>query len=189
MMVDNCLLPAAYLQYGTDSSAAAMGYSSAPHHSGTYIGKACAAFWQVYLCRLCSSGCTAATTAVHIIHRSSITDTGDIPAANQCSIDRVDGDPGTADPAHATGRNGDMKLGVYTAAIAVLVAIVASSGATRGTSAFTGLAAAAGAVCVTGTARACAGSGSGRARAAAGSGAATGRTSIASAPGTGAGII
>ena len=103
-------LPAANLQYGTDSGAAAVVHSIAAYHSGTYIGEAHAGLRQINLGSLCSGGSTAAAAAVDIVHGGSVADTGDIPSRDQCGVDRVDGDPRAADLADAAGRNGYMKL-------------------------------------------------------------------------------
>ena len=210
-------LPAANLQYGTDSGAAAVVHSIAAYHSGTYIGEAHAGLRQINLGSLCSGGSTAAAAAVDIVHGGSVADTGDIPSRDQCGVDRVDGDPRAADLADAAGRNGYMKLCIGAAAItAVVAAIVAATGAgaaviAAGASAGTRTAAiiaaaavaaaSAGAAGVGSTAGTAAGTGTGRtgaAAASAGAGTATGvgaaavaaagRTSIAGAPDAGAGI-
>lgn len=157
-------LPAANLQYGTDSGAAAVVHSIAAYHSGTYIGEAHAGLRQINLGSLCSGGSTAAAAAVDIVHGGSVADTGDIPSRDQCGVDRVDGDPRAADLADAAGRNGYMKLCIGAVAVAAAItaavaAIVAATGA--GTATGVGAAAAA----------------------------AAGRTSIAGAPDAGAGII
>ena len=185
-------LPAANLQYGTDSGAAAVVHSIAAYHSGTYIGEAHAGLRQRNLGSLCSGGSTAAAAAVDIIHGGSVADTGDIPSRDQCGVDRVDGDPRAADLADAAGRNGYMKLCIGAVAVAAAItaaaaAIVAATGA--------------GAAGVGSTAEAAAGTGTGRTGAAAASAgavtatgvgaaavAAAGRTSIAGAPDAGAGI-
>ena len=185
-------LPAANLQYGTDSGAAAVVHSIAAYHSGTYIGEAHAGLRQINLGSLCSGGSTAAAAAVDIVHGGSVADTGDIPSRDQCGVDRVDGDPRAADLADAAGRNGYMKLCIGAVAVAAAItaaaaAIVAATGA--------------GAAGVGSTAEAAAGTGTGRtgaAAASAGAGTATGagaaavaaagRTSIAGAPDAGAGI-
>ena len=111
-------LPAANLQYGTDSGAAAVVHSIAAYHSGTYIGEAHAGLRQINLGSLCSGGSTAAAAAVDIVHGGSVADTGDIPSRDQCGVDRVDGDPRAADLADAAGRNGYMKLCIGAAATA-----------------------------------------------------------------------
>lgn len=185
-------LPAANLQYGTDSGAAAVVHSIAAYHSGTYIGEAHAGLRQINLGSLCSGGSTAAVAAVDIVHGGSVADTGDIPSRDQCGVDRVDGDPRAADLADAAGRNGYMKLCIGAVAVAAAItaaaaAIVAATGA--------------GAAGVGSTAETAAGTGTGRTGAAAASAgavtatgvgaaavAAAGRTSIAGAPDAGAGI-
>lgn len=198
-------LPAANLQYGTDSGAAAVVHSIAAYHSGTYIGEAHAGLRQINLGSLCSGGSTAAAAAVDIIHGGSVADTGDIPSRDQCGVDRVDGDPRAADLADAAGRNGYMKLCIGAVAVAAAItaaaaAIVAATGAgaaviAAGASAGTRTAiiaaaavaaASAGAAGVGSTAGTAAGTGTGRTGAAAV--AAAGRTSIAGAPDAGAGI-
>lgn len=121
-------LPAANLQYGTDSGAAAVVHSIAAYHSGTYIGEAHAGLRQINLGSLCSGGSTAAAAAVDIVHGGSVADTGDIPSRDQCGVDRVDGDPRAADLADAAGRNGYMKLCI--GAVAVAAAITAAAAAT-----------------------------------------------------------
>lgn len=156
-------LPAANLQYGTDSGAAAVVHSIAAYHSGTYIGEAHAGLRQINLGSLCSGGSTAAAAAVDIVHGGSVADTGDIPSRDQCGVDRVDGDPRAADLADAAGRNGYMKLCI--GAVAVAAAITAAAAA---------IVAATGAGAATGVGAAAV--------------AAAGRTSIAGAPDAGAGI-
>ena len=165
-------LPAANLQYGTDSGAAAVVHSIAAYHSGTYIGEAHAGLRQINLGSLCSGGSTAAAAAVDIVHGGSVADTGDIPSRDQCGVDRVDGDPRAADLADAAGRNGYMKLCIGAVAVAAAItaaaaAIVAATGA--------------GAAGVGSTAEAAAGTGTGRTGAAAAS---AGRTGIAGIIGT-----
>lgn len=190
-------LPAANLQYGTDSGAAAVVHSIAAYHSGTYIGEAHAGLRQINLGSLCSGGSTAAAAAVDIVHGGSVADTGDIPSRDQCGVDRVDGDPRAADLADAAGRNGYMKLCI--GAVAVAAAITAAAAAIVAAAAVA--AASAGAAGVGSTAGTAAGTGTGRtgaAAASAGAGTATGvgaaavaaagRTSIAGAPDAGAGI-
>ena len=190
-------LPAANLQYGTDSGAAAVVHSIAAYHSGTYIGEAHAGLRQINLGSLCSGGSTAAAAAVDIVHGGSVADTGDIPSRDQCGVDRVDGDPRAADLADAAGRNGYMKLCI--GAVAVAAAITAAAAAIVAAAAVA--AASAGAAGVGSTAGTTAGTGTGRtgaAAASAGAGTATGvgaaavaaagRTSIAGAPDAGAGI-
>lgn len=200
-------LPAANLQYGTDSGAAAVVHSIAAYHSGTYIGEAHAGLRQINLGSLCSGGSTAAAAAVDIVHGGSVADTGDIPSRDQCGVDRVDGDPRAADLADAAGRNGYMKLCIGAVAVAAAItaaaaAIVAATGAGAAIIAAAAVAAAAaGAAGVGSTAGTAAGTGTGRtgaAAASAGAGTATGvgaaaaaaagRTSIAGAPDAGAGI-
>lgn len=201
-------LPAANLQYGTDSGAAAVVHSIAAYHSGTYIGEAHAGLRQINLGSLCSGGSTAAAAAVDIVHGGSVADTGDIPSRDQCGVDRVDGDPRAADLADAAGRNGYTKLCIGAVAVAAAItaaaaAIVAATGAGAAIIAAAAVAAAsAGAAGVGSTAGTAAGTGTGRtgaAAASAGAGTATGvgaaavaaagRTSIAGAPDAGAGII
>lgn len=207
-------LPAANLQYGTDSGAAAVVHSIAAYHSGTYIGEAHAGLRQINLGSLCSGGSTAAAAAVDIVHGGSVADTGDIPSRDQCGVDRVDGDPRAADLADATGRNGYMKLCIGAVAVAAAItaavaatgagAAVIAAGASAGTrtAIIAAAAASAGAAGVGSTAGTAAGTGTGRtgaAAASAGAGTATGvgaaavaaagRTSIAGAPDAGAGII
>lgn len=189
-------LPAANLQYGTDSGAAAVVHSIAAYHSGTYIGEAHAGLRQINLGSLCSGGSTAAAAAVDIVHGGSVADTGDIPSRDQCGVDRVDGDPRAADLADAAGRNGYMKLCIgavavaaaITAAVAAIIAAtgagaaVIAAGASAGTrtaivAAAAVSAAAAGAAGVGSTAGTAAGTGTGRtgaAAASAGAGTATG---------------
>lgn len=181
-------LPAANLQYGTDSGAAAVVHSIAAYHSGTYIGEAHAGLRQINLGSLCSGGSTAAAAAVDIVHGGSVADTGDIPSRDQCGVDRVDGDPRAADLADAAGRNGYMKLCIGAVAVAAAItaaaaAIVAATGAgaaviAPGASAGTRTAiiaaaavaaAAAGAAGVGSTAGTAAGTGTGRTGAAAAS--------------------
>lgn len=200
-------LPAANLQYGIDSGAAAVVHSIAAYHSGTYIGEARAGLRQINLGSLCSGGSTAAAAAVDIVHGGSVADTGDIPSRDQCGVDRVDGDPRAADLADAAGRNGYMKLCIGAVAVAAAItaaaaAIVAATGAGAAIIAAAAVAAAAaGAAGVGSTAGTAAGTGTGRtgaAAASAGAGTATGvgaaavaaagRTSIAGAPDAGAGI-
>lgn len=200
-------LPAANLQYGTDSGAAAVVHSIAAYHSGTYIGEAHAGLRQINLGSLCSGGSTAAAAAVDIVHGGSVADTGDIPSRDQCGVDRVDGDPRAADLADAAGRNGYMKLCIGAVAVAAAItaaaaAIVAATGAGAAIIAAAAVAAAAaGAAGVGSTAGTAAGTGTGRTGAAAASAgavtatgvgaaaaAAAGRTSIAGAPDAGAGI-
>ena len=152
-------LPAANLQYGTDSGAAAVVHSIAAYHSGTYIGEAHAGLRQINLGSLCSGGSTAAAAAVDIVHGGSVADTGDIPSRDQCGVDRVDGDPRAADLADAAGRNGYMKLCIGAVAVAGRTGAAAAS-AGAGTATGVGAAAVA----------------------------AAGRTSIAGAPDAGAGI-
>ena len=124
-------LPAANLQYGTDSGTAAVVHSIAAYHSGTYIGEAHAGLRQINLCSLCSGGSTAAAAAVDIVHGGSVADTGDIPSRDQCGVDRVDGDPRAADLADAAGRNGYMKLCIGAVAVAAAItAAVAAAGRT-----------------------------------------------------------
>lgn len=184
-------LPAANLQYGTDSGAAAVVHSIAAYHSGTYIGEAHAGLRQINLGSLCSGGSTAAAAAVDIVHGGSVADTGDIPSRDQCGVDRVDGDPRAADLADAAGRNGYMKLCIGAVAVAAAItaavaAIVAATGAGAAIIAAAAVAAAAaGAAGVGSTAGTAAGTGTGRTGAAAAS---AGRTSIAGAPDAGAGI-
>ena len=184
-------LPAANLQYGTDSGAAAVVHSIAAYHSGTYIGEAHAGLRQINLGSLCSGGSTAAAAAVDIVHGGSVADTGDIPSRDQCGVDRVDGDPRAADLADAAGRNGYMKLCIGAVAVAAAItaaaaAIVAATGAGAAIIAAAAVAAAAaGAAGVDSTAGTAAGTGTGRTGAAAAS---AGRTSIAGAPDAGAGI-
>lgn len=201
-------LPAANLQYGTDSGAAAVVHSIAAYHSGTYIGEAHAGLRQINLGSLCSGGSTAAAAAVDIVHGGSVADTGDIPSRDQCGVDRVDGDPRAADLADAAGRNGYMKLCIGAVAVAAAItaavaAIIAATGAGAAVIAAAAVAAAAaGAAGVGSTSGTAAGTGTGRTGAAAvsaGAGTATGvgaaavaaagRTSIAGAPDAGAGII
>ena len=196
-------LPAANLQYGTDSGAAAVVHSIAAYHSGTYIGEAHAGLRQINLGSLCSGGSTAAAAAVDIVHGGSVADTGDIPSRDQCGVDRVDGDPRAADLADAAGRNGYMKLCIGAVAVAAAItAIVAATGAGAAVIAAIVAATGAGAAGVGSTAGTAAGTGTGRtgaAAASAGAGTATGvgaaavaaagRTSIAGAPDAGAGII
>ena len=190
-------LPAANLQYGTDSGAAAVVHSIAAYHSGTNIGEAHAGLRQINLGSLCSGGSTAAAAAVDIVHGGSVADTGDIPSRDQCGVDRVDGDPRAADLADAAGRNGYMKLCI--GAVAVAAAITAAAAAIVAAAAVA--AASAGAAGVGSTAGTAVGTGTGRtgaAAASAGAGTATGvgaaavaaagRTSIAGAPDAGAGI-
>lgn len=170
-------LPAANLQYGTDSGAAAVVHSIAAYHSGTYIGEAHAGLRQINLGSLCSGGSTAAAAAVDIVHGGSVADTGDIPSRDQCGVDRVDGDPRAADLADAAGRNGYMKLCIGAVAVAAAItaaaaAIVAAAG--TGTGRTGAAAASAGAGTATGVGAAAV--------------AAAGRTSIAGAPDAGAGI-
>ena len=195
-------LPAANLQYGTDSGAAAVVHSIAAYHSGTYIGEAHAGLRQINLGSLCSGGSTAAAAAVDIVHGGSVADTGDIPSRDQCGVDRVDGDPRAADLADAAGRNGYMKLCIGAVAVAAAItAIVAATGAGAAVIAAIVAATGAGAAGVGSTAGTAAGTGTGRtgaAAASAGAGTATGvgaaavaaagRTSIAGAPDAGAGI-
>lgn len=203
-------LPAANLQYGTDSGAAAVVHSIAAYHSGTYIGEAHAGLRQINLGSLCSGGSTAAAAAVDIVHGGSVADTGDIPSRDQCGVDRVDGDPRAADLADAAGRNGYMKLCIgavavaaaITAAVAAIIAATGAGAAVIAAAAVAAVAAAsAGAAGVGSTAGTAAGTGTGRTGAAAvsaGAGTATGvgaaavaaagRTSIAGAPDAGAGI-
>ena len=171
-------LPAANLQYGTDSGAAAVVHSIAAYHSGTYIGEAHAGLRQINLGSLCSGGSTAAAAAVDIVHGGSVADTGDIPSRDQCGVDRVDGDPRAADLADAAGRNGYMKLCI--GAVAAAAAGAAGVGSTAGTAAGTGTGR-------TGAAAASAGAGTATGVGAAAV-AAAGRTSIAGAPDAGAGI-
>ena len=171
-------LPAANLQYGTDSGAAAVVHSIAAYHSGTYIGEAHAGLRQINLGSLCSGGSTAAAAAVDIVHGGSVADTGDIPSRDQCGVDRVDGDPRAADLADAAGRNGYMKLCI--GAVAAAAAGAAGVGSTAGTAAGTGTGR-------TGAAAASAGAGTATGVGAAAA-AAAGRTSIAGAPDAGAGI-
>lgn len=184
-------LPAANLQYGTDSGAAAVVHSIAAYHSGTYIGEAHAGLRQINLGSLCSGGSTAAAAAVDIVHGGSVADTGDIPSRDQCGVDRVDGDPRAADLADAAGRNGYMKLCIGAVAVAAAItaaaaAIIAATGAGAAIIAAAAVAAAAaGAAGVGSTAGTAAGTGTGRTGAAAAS---AGRTSIAGAPDAGAGI-
>lgn len=173
-------LPAANLQYGTDSGAAAVVHSIAAYHSGAYIGEAHAGLRQINLGSLCSGGSTAAAAAVDIVHGGSVADTGDIPSRDQCGVDRVDGDPRAADLADAAGRNGYMKLCIGAVAVAAAItaaaaAIVAAAGPRAAIIAAAAVAAAsAEAVTATGVGAAAV--------------AAAGRTSIAGAPDTGAGI-
>ena len=196
-------LPAANLQYGTDSGAAAVVHSIAAYHSGTYIGEAHAGLRQINLGSLCSGGSTAAAAAVDIVHGGSVADTGDIPSRDQCGVDRVDGDPRAADLADAAGRNGYMKLciGAVAVAAAITAAVAAIVAATGAGAAVIAAGASAGAAGVGSTAGTAAGTGTGRtgaAAASAGAGTATGvgaaavaaagRTSIAGAPDAGAGI-
>lgn len=185
-------LPAANLQYGTDSGAAAVVHSIAAYHSGTYIGEAHAGFRQINLGSLCSGGSTAAAAAVDIVHGGSVADTGDIPSRDQCGVDRVDGDPRAADLADAAGRNGYMKLCIGAVAVAAAItaaaaAIVAATGAGAA-----GVGSTAGTAAGTGTGRTGAAAASAGAGTATGVGAAAvaaaGRTSIAGAPDAGAGI-
>lgn len=213
------VLPAANLQYGTDSGAAAVVHSIAAYHSGAYIVEVCAGLRQVNLGSLCSGGGTAAAAAVDIVHGGSIADTGDISPGNQGCVDRVDGDSRAADLADTAGGNGYMKLCisaviaavVITAVVTAVVAAIAASivaaagaGASRTASASAGTraaiaaiaaggAASTGAASAGGAAGPAAGTGTGGARTATGVGAvvitAAGRTSIASTPGTGAGIV
>ena len=176
-------LPAANLQYGTDSGAAAVVHSIAAYHSGTYIGEAHAGLRQINLGSLCSGGSTAAAAAVDIVHGGSVADTGDIPSRDQCGVDRVDGDPRAADLADAAGRNGYMKLCIGAVAVAAAItaavaAIVAATGPGAAIIAAAAVAAVAAAAAGAGTA-----TGVGAAAAAA-----AGRTSIAGAPDAGAGI-
>ena len=171
-------LPAANLQYGTDSGAAAVVHSIAAYHSGTYIGEAHAGLRQINLGSLCSGGSTAAAAAVDIVHGGSVADTGDIPSRDQCGVDRVDGDPRAADLADDAGRNGYMKLCI--GAVAAAAAGAAGVGSTAGTAAGTGTGR-------TGAAAASAGAGTATGVGAAAA-AAAGRTSIAGAPDAGAGI-
>ena len=184
-------LPAANLQYGTDSGAAAVVHSIAAYHSGTYIGEAHAGLRQINLGSLCSGGSTAAAAAVDIVHGGSVADTGDIPSRDQCGVDRVDGDPRAADLADAAGRNGYMKLCIGAVAVAAAItaaaaAIIAATGAGAAIIAAAAVAAAAaGAAGVGSTSGTAAGTGTGRTGAAAAS---AGRTSIAGAPDAGAGI-
>lgn len=197
-------LPAANLQYGTDSGTAAVVHSIAAYHSGTYIGEAHAGLRQINLGSLCSGGSTAAAAAVDIVHGGSVADTGDIPSRDQCGVDRVDGDPRAADLADAAGRNGYMKLCI--GAVAVAAAITAAVAATGAGAAVIAAGASAGTrtaiIAAAAVAAASAGTGTGRtgaAAASAGAGTATGvgaaavaaagRTSIAGAPDAGAGII
>lgn len=196
-------LPAANLQYGTDSGAAAVVHSIAAYHSGTYIGEAHAGLRQINLGSLCSGGSTAAAAAVDIVHGGSVADTGDIPSRDQCGVDRVDVDPRAADLADAAGRNGYMKLCIGAVAVAAAItaaaaAIVAATGAGAAIIAAAAVAAAAaGAAGVGSTAGTAAGTGTGRTGAAAASAgavtatgvgaaavAAAGRTSIAGIIGT-----
>ena len=206
-------LPAANLQYGIDSGAAAVVHSIAAYHSGTYIGEARAGLRQINLGSLCSGGSTAAAAAVDIVHGGSVADTGDLPSRDQCGVDRLDGDPRAADLADAAGRNGYMKLCIGAVAVAAAItaaaaAIVAAAGAGAAAGTRTAIiaaaavaAASAGAAGVGSTAGTAAGTGTGRtgaAAASAGAGTATGvgaaavaaagRTSIAGAPDAGAGI-
>lgn len=178
-------LPAANLQYGTDSGAAAVVHSIAAYHSGTYIGEAHAGLRQINLGSLCSGGSTAAAAAVDIIHGGSVADTGDIPSRDQCGVDRVDGDPRAADLADAAGRNGYMKLCIGAVAVAAAAVAAASAGAA-------GVGSTAGTAAGTGTGRTGAAAVSAGAGTATGVGAAAvaaaGRTSIAGAPDAGAGI-
>ena len=189
-------LPAANLQYGTDSGAAAVVHSIAAYHSGTYIGEAHAGLRQINLGSLCSGGSTAAAAAVDIVHGGSVADTGDIPSRDQCGVDRVDGDPRAADLADAAGRNGYMKLCIgaiavaadITAAAAAIVAATGAGAAVIAAGASAGprtaiiaaaavAAASAGAAGVGSTAGTAAGTGTGRtgaAAASAGAGTATG---------------
>ena len=185
-------LPAANLQYGTDSGAAAVVHSIAAYHSGTYIGEAHAGLRQINLGSLCSGGSTAAAAAVDIVHGGSVADTGDIPSRDQCGVDRVDGDPRAADLADAAGRNGYMKLCIGAVAVAAAItaaaaAIVAATGAGAA-----GVGSTAGTAVGTGTGRTGAAAASAGAVTATGAGAAAvaaaGRTSIAGAPDAGAGI-
>ena len=185
-------LPAANLQYGTDSGAAAVVHSIAAYHSGTYIGEAHAGLRQINLGSLCSGGSTAAAAAVDIVHGGSVADTGDIPSRDQCGVDRVDGDPRAADLADAAGRNGYMKLCIGAVAVAAAItaaaaAIVAATGAGAA-----GVGSTAGTAAGTGTGRTGAAAASAGAVTATGAGAAAvaaaGRTSIAGAPDAGAGI-
>ena len=172
-------LPAANLQYGTDSGAAAVVHSIAAYHSGTYIGEAHAGLRQINLGSLCSSSSTSAAAAVDIVHGGSIADTGDIPSRDQCGVDRVDGDSRAADLADAAGRNGDMKLciGAVAVAAAITAAVAATGARTAIITAAAASAGAAGAGSAVGTA-----AGTGAAAAAAE------RISIAGAPDAGAGI-
>ena len=185
-------LPAANLQYGTDSGAAAVVHSIAAYHSGTYIGEAHAGLRQINLGSLCSGGSTAAAAAVDIVHGGSVADTGDIPSRDQCGVDRVDGDPRAADLADTAGRNGYMKLCIGAVAVAAAItaaaaAIVAATGAGAA-----GVGSTAGTAVGTGTGRTGAAAASAGAVTATGAGAAAvaaaGRTSIAGAPDAGAGI-
>ena len=183
-------LPAANLQYGTDSGAAAVVHSIAAYHSGTYIGEAHAGLRQINLGSLCSGGSTAAAAAVDIVHGGSVADTGDIPSRDQCGVDRVDGDPRAADLADAAGRNGYMKLCI--GAVAVAAAITAAAAAIVAATGAGAAVIAAGAAAGTGTAivaaAAVAAASTGAAGVGSTAGTAAGRTSIAGAPDAGAGI-
>ena len=206
-------LPAANLQYGTDSGAAAVVHSIAAYHSGTYIGEAHAGLRQINLGSLCSGGSTAAAAAIDIVHGGSVADTGDIPSRDQCGVDRVDGDPRAADLADAAGRNGYMKLCIGAVAVAAAItaavaAIIAATGAgaaviaagaaviTAGAAAGTRTAiiaaaavaaAAAGAAGVGSTAGTAAGTGTGRTGAAAASAGAVTATGVGAAAAAAAG--
>ena len=187
-------LPAANLQYGTDSGTAAVVHSIAAYHSGTYIGEAHAGLRQINLGSLCSGGSTAAAAAVDIVHGGSVADTGDIPSRDQCGVDRVDGDPRAADLADAAGRNGYMKLCIGAVAVAAAItaaaaAIVAATGAGAAAIA-AGAAAGTRTAIIAAAAVAAASAGAGTATGVgAAAVAAAGRTSIAGAPDAGAGII
>ena len=122
-------LPAADLQNGRDGTAAAAVLVGTADNTGADLVEVGTAAGQEDLRGLGGAGGAPASAAVHIVDGGCVANAGDIAAADQGGLGRVDLNSGVADTADAAAGHRDRKTGIGAGTAAAVFTTAGTSAA------------------------------------------------------------